>query len=175
MAVDTFASGSALRSEETAERSSVYEQGLFAGAIGAATIALWFLVVDLVNGRPLFTPSVLGTALFQGADAVTAPERVPVSFEMVVVFTWIHVLVFVVLGIAAALLLELAERNQNLGFGIVLFFVVFEFGFVAVTTVFAQPLLETLTLAKVLFGNLLAAAAMGAYFWRAHPRLVIEP
>src|SRR5262245_9657691 len=145
MAVETFAGGSVLDSGDSTDRAAVYEQGFVAGFLGAATIALWFLVVDLVNGRPLFTPSVLGTALFQGGSAVTNPEHVPVSFEMVVVFSWVHILVFIVLGLAASMLLQLAERNHNLGFGIVLLFVVFEFGFVAVTTLFAQPILETLT------------------------------
>ena len=175
MAVDTFAGGSVLRSGESTDRAAAYEQGIVAGVLGASAIALWFLAVDLLNGRPLFTPSILGTALYQGVAAVAAPERVPVSFEMVVVFTWIHLLVFVIIGLAASLLLQLAERDHNLGFGIVLLFVVFEFGFVAVSTVFAQPILEALTLTKVLFGNLLAAGVMAAYFWRRHPGLIIEP
>jgi hypothetical protein len=94
---------------------------------------------------------------------------------MVLFFTWIHLLVFVVIGIAAALLLELAERDRNLGFGILLLFVVFEFGFVAVTAVFAETVLEALPLPRVLIGNLIAAAVMAAYFRRRHSRLVIEP
>ena len=175
MVAETFASGSVLHSGESTDRAAVYEQGLVAGALGATTIALWFLVVDVFDGRPLFTPSILGTALFQGRAAVAVPEHVPVSFEMVVVFTWVHVLVFMLIGLAASLLLDLAERNRNLGFGVVLLFVVFEFGFVAVSTLFAESLLQALTLPQVLLGNLLAAAVMGLYFWRRHPSLVIEP
>lgn len=175
MSVDTFASGSVLRSEESTERTATYEQGLIAGALGAATIALWFFAVDLINGRPFFTPNILGTALLQGVGSVAAPERVPISFETVLVFTWIHVLVFLVIGIAAALLLELAERDRNLGFGIVLFAVIFEYGFVAVTTIFAENVLVALSLTRVLIGNFLAAAAMALYFWRRHPGLVMEP
>src|SRR6185295_9479726 len=102
MAVETFAGGSTLHSEESTDRSAVYEQGLAAGVLGAAAVAIWFLIVDLVAGRPFFTPSILGTALFQGSAAVATPERVPVSLEMVVVFTWIHVLVFVIIGVAAS-------------------------------------------------------------------------
>jgi hypothetical protein len=175
MSVETFASGSVLRSGESTERTAIYEQGLVAGALGAATIALWFFAVDLFNGRPLFTPSMLGTALFQGRAAVASPEHVAVSFEMVVVFTWIHVLVFFLIGIAASLLLELAEHNRNLGFGIVLLFVIFEFGFVAMSTIFAEGVLQALTLTRVLVGNFLAAGVMGLYFWRRHPGLVMEP
>ena len=174
MSVDTFASGSVLRSGES-DRSTTYEQGIVAGALGAATIALWFFAVDLVQGRPLFTPSILGTALYQGSAAVAVPQNVPISFEMVVVFTWIHVLVFMMIGIAASLLLDLAERDRNLGFGIVLLFVVFEVGFAVLSMMFAESVLQALTLPLVLIGNLLAAAAMGLYFWRHHRGLVMEP
>ena len=175
MATDTLASHSPLQRGESSAGPAVYEQGIAAGVLGAAAIALWFFFIDLVQGRPLFTPSVLGTFLFHGGAAVAAPERVPISFQMVVVFTWIHFLVFIVIGIAASLLLDVAERNRNLGFGIVMFFVFFEFGFAAFSTFFAESVLTALTLTKVLLGNLLAAAVMGVYFWRHHQRMVIEP
>lgn len=171
MTMDTTA-GSELRDQDRAD-AAVYEQGFVAGAIGAAVVALWFLAVDAVNGRPLFTPNVLGTALFRGIG--TSATEIPISFEMVFVFTWVHLLVFLVIGLGASLLLDLAERNRNFGFGIVLLFVVFEFGFVALCTLVAEPVLDALTMPLVLLGNLFAAAAMGAYFWRRHPRLVILP
>ena len=104
-----------------------------------------------------------------------APERVPVSFEMVVVFTWVHVLVFLLIGGIAAQLLALADTRPNLGFGVVLFFVIFEFGFIAGSMVFAEEVLRALAWPAILIGNLMAAAAMGAYFWRRHPDLQIAP
>lgn len=64
-------------------RSKVYEEGIVAGLIGAATIAIWFLILDTIQGRPLYTPTVLGIALFRGGAALAAPESLPVSFEMV--------------------------------------------------------------------------------------------
>jgi hypothetical protein len=94
---------------------------------------------------------------------------------MVVVYTWVHGLAFCVIGGLASRLLALAERNVNFGFGIVLFFVIFEFGFVAAAFLFAEPILHALTWPAVLMGNLLAAAAMGLYFWRHHLNLSIEP
>jgi hypothetical protein len=57
----------------------------------------------------------------------------------------------------------------------VLLFVIFEFGFVAVTMVLAEDVLQALAWPAVLVGNLLAAAVMGTYFWRRHPNLHIEP
>jgi hypothetical protein len=155
--------------------SGVYGEGIVAGLLGAATIALWFLIVDTVNGRPLYTPTVLGTAVFRGGAGLDHPETLPISFEMVMAFTWVHALVFAAVGGIAARLLAFAEHTANVGFGIVLLFVIFEFGFVALTMVVAEQVLHSLAWPAVLVGNLLAAAVMGAYFWRRHPNLNIEP
>jgi hypothetical protein len=160
---------------QSADLSQTYQEGIIAGALGAATIAVWFLIVDILAGRPLYTPTVLGTALFRGGAGLAAPETLPISFEMVMIFTWVHFLVFGVVGGIAARLLAVAESTPNMGFGLVLLFVVFEFGFVAVTMVFAEPVLRALAWPAVLVGNLLAAGAMTYYFWRRHPNLVIEP
>jgi hypothetical protein len=156
-------------------RDRLFQDGLVAGVIGAATIAVWFLVIDVVRGRPLYTPAILGTALFRPAELAASPDAVPVSIEMVLVYTWVHGLVFCVLGGVASWLLSKADTNPNLGFGVLLLFVVFEFGFLVVAMLFAEPVLQALTWPAVLLGNLLAAAAMGVYFWRRHPALTIWP
>ena len=168
------------RREEPTEATAgqterIYQEGLVAGLIGAAVIAVWFLILDTTAGRPLHTPTILGTAIFRGGQGLSAPESVPVSLEMVVLYTWVHALVFCVIGGIAARLLAVAERQPNVGFGILLVFVVFEFGFVVVTLLFAEPVLQALTWPAVLGGNLLAALAMGTYFWRRHPALEIFP
>ncbi len=148
--------------------SRTYEEGIVAGLIGATVIALWFFVLDALHGRPLYTPTVLGTALFGSA-------RESNPFEMALMFTWVHVLVFAVLGGIAARLLALAERDPNYGFGILLLFVVFEFGFVVVGMFFAADVVASLSWPSILIGNLLAAAAMALYFRRRHPNLRISP
>jgi hypothetical protein len=90
-------------------------------------------------------------------------------------YTWVHGLAFCVIGGLASKLLELAEHNFSVGFGILLLFVVFEFGFVVAALVFAEPILHALAWPTVLVGNFLAAGAMAVYFWRHHPNLMIEP
>jgi len=167
-----FAHGPTARESEL---SGVYGEGIVAGLLGAATIALWFLILDTINGRPLFTPTVLGTAVFRGGAGLDHPDALPISMEMVLAFTWVHAMLFAAIGGVAARLLAFAEHTANVGFGIVLLFVIFEFGFVAVTMVFAEDVLSTLAWPSVLVGNLLAAGVMGAYFWRHHPNLRIEP
>jgi hypothetical protein len=150
------------------EMSRTYEEGIIAGLIGAAVIALWFFLLDALHGRPLYTPTVLGTALFGSA-------RESNPFEMAIMFTFVHVLVFAMLGGLAARLLALAERDANYGFGILLLFVVFEFGFVIAGMFFAEDVLASLSWPAILVGNLLAAAAMAVYFRRHHPNLLINP
>ena len=86
-----------------------------------------------------------------------------------------HLLVFLLIGVAASHLLALAERQASLGFGIVLLFVVFEFGFLLACTLFAEPVLQALAWPHVMIGNALAACAMAVFFWRRHPHLVIRP
>jgi len=154
---------------------STYEEGLVAGLLGAATIAVWFLILDSLAGRPFRTPTILGTAIFRGGQGLTSPDGVPVSFEMVLLYTWIHALVFWVIAGVAARLLRVAERQPNAGVGILLLFVVFEFGFVVAALMFAEAVLHALTWPAILGGNLLAALVMGVYFWRRHPDLQIFP
>jgi len=153
----------------------LFQEGIVAGIIGAVTVALWFLVVDVVHGRPLYTPTVLGTALF-GRGAVLGPlDTLPVSLDMVLMFTWVHGMAFAALGGIAALLLGMAEEHPSVGFGVLLLFVVLEFGFTVTAMVFAAPVLKLLTWPAVLVANLLAAAAMGAYFWLRHPKMRVSP
>jgi hypothetical protein len=175
MTARTDVSGRVVPGQEERASAAVYTEGLLAGVAGAATVAAWFLLLDSIAGRPFFTPSLLGTALVHGGAEIAAPETLPVNMEMVVNFTWMHVLAFMVIGLAASKLLEQAERDPNLGFGILLLFVVFEFGFIAVFSNVASEVLEAISWPSILVGNLLAAAAMGLVFWRRHPRLVIRP
>ena len=113
MATPTTAS-STPQATPSAVDSRVYQEGLIAGILGALTVALWFLVVDMMHGRPFYTPTVLGTALFgRGAWPATL-ETLPPSLEMVAMFTWVHVLAFAVIGVVAAYLIAVAERNPSL-------------------------------------------------------------
>jgi hypothetical protein len=159
----------------TLDATQVYQEGMIAGVLGALTIALWFLLLDTLSGRPLWTPTVLGTALFRGGAELGTPGTLPVSVEMVLMFTWVHGLVFIALGGIAARLLDHVERHPSSGFGVLLLFVVFQFGFIVVATFFATPALRVLSSWSILVANLLAAAAMTAYFRRRHPDIRVSP
>src|SRR5690349_6256693 len=80
--------------------AGAYADGILAGLVGAATIALWFLALDSLHGRPFYTPTVLGTALFRTSGLEALPSVAP-DFELVLGFTWVHMLAFLLIGVAA--------------------------------------------------------------------------
>ena len=175
MQVQTDSTGTSVTVSSASEISRLYLEGVIAGISGAAIIAIWFLILDTFNGRPLYTPTVLGTALFGRGEGLSSPESMKVSWEMTLMYTWVHGMVFVVIGGSVSYLLRLAEKNPDLGFGIILLFVVLEFGFIGAAFIFAEPILHALAWPMVLIGNLLAAAGMAGYFWLRHPKLMIRP
>ena len=56
-------------SQASRDVTRLYQEGLIAGLVGAATVAIWFLIIDTIQGRPLYTPAVLGAALFHRGAA----------------------------------------------------------------------------------------------------------
>ena len=156
-------------------RAMVYWDGFIAGIIGAAIIAVWFLFLDAVIRSPFYTPTVLGTALYWGAEDLASTEGVQVSLRLTLMYTGVHGLAFIVLGEIAACLLLFAEKKPNLRTGMLLLFVILEFGFVGMAFVFAERVLHEIAWPAVVVGNLLAAAGMAVYFWLRHPNLIIRP
>ena len=155
--------------------SRVYQEGIVAGILGGLTVAVWFLVIDMMHGRPFYTPTVLGTSLFSRGVWPATLETLSPSFEMVAMFTWVHLLAFVVIGVVVAHLITMVERNPSLGFGIVLLFVILEACFTVATMIVAEPVLRALTWQAILIANFLAAAVIAGYFWLRHPTLQMRP
>jgi hypothetical protein len=149
-------------------RRSVVREGVRAGAIGAAIVAGWFLLLDIARGSPLFTPALLGSAIFQGA---TSPDTLAVSAGAVLGYTVLHVLAFVAFGIVAASLLAASEEEPPAFIAFVVLFAAFEVFFFAVLGAFGRSLLGALVWWAIFTGNLLASAGMLWYLLRAHPRL----
>lgn len=152
-----------------AVRRMTYLDGLIAGIIGATIIALWFLFLDAVTRLPLYTPTVLGTGLFVGPDDLTGAEKMQVSLKLTLLYSGVHGLVFIVLGVIAAYFLASVKRNVGIGASILLLFLVLELGFVGTTFFFAAPVLDELEWSMVLLGNLLAAAGMASYLRLRNP------
>ena len=143
-------------------------EGFIAGLIGAGGVALWFLIVDTINGRPFYTPAMLGSAVFWG---LRDPTQVQIAFSTVIGYTMIHVIAFWMVGTLAAALAALVDSVPSTLFLVVVFFGIFEVGFYILVATAAQSLLGALAWTSVAIGNGLAAVGMGYYLWRVHPHI----
>ena len=90
--------------------SRYLREGIIAGLIGAAIVAVWFLIYDAAQGRPFRTPALLGAATFQG---VANPAAVPVTTELVVQYTVLHGVVFAMIGVLIAYLIVSSQREPS--------------------------------------------------------------
>jgi hypothetical protein len=151
-----------------ASNSRYLREGIIAGLIGAAIVAVWFLIYDAARGHPFRTPALLGAATFRG---VQNPADVPTSASLVVQYTVLHGVVFAMIGVLIAYLVVAAQRQPS---RLLLMFIVlmcFEVFFLAVVTWLAHPVLNELTWWAILVGNALAAAGMLIYFFVGHRAL----
>lgn len=100
----------------------VVVDGLVGGVIAGAVVALWFFVVDAVQGQLFRTPAVLAYLFF-------ARESLDVTVELVTLYTVLHLGAFACLGLASAVALEALEAPPSLligaAFGVLLLDLVF--------------------------------------------------
>jgi hypothetical protein len=87
----------------------VLPEGVEAGLIGGLAVAAVFFVRDVWIGEPLHTPSLLGTLLVSGADAVRTQAPVVGAAAFYHAF---HFLAWVALGFAGSALMAHAERTR---------------------------------------------------------------
>lgn len=154
----------------------VLGRGIVTGLIGAGTVALWFLLIDLVGGRPLFTPAALGSALFLGAGDEGA---VQINAGTVAAYTFLHLAAFVVTGVVLTWLSERVEKTPEIWLLTLMALIVVEAGFVGVAAATAGWVVGALGVWTVVVANLLAVTAMGFWIWKTHPglreKLVAQP
>jgi hypothetical protein len=143
----------------------VFREGLVAGMLGAAAVAIWFLIVDTAAGVPLRTPALLGAAVLEG---LRDPSALVISWPLVLKYTLIHGAAFAFFGWLMAGLLALADREPRLLYAFVMLFCCFEVFFLALIMILAEWLFETLPWWNIVAGNVLAALVMLAYFFRGH-------
>ena len=143
--------------------------GIVAGLIGAAAIAVWFLIVDTIAGHPFRTPAALGNGLL---DVFGTPDATDSMLTFVLVYTIFHFGAFMFVGLLAALIVHLAKREPSILLGFVVLFVATEIGFYGFTGLLHEASsLKSLAWYQVMLGNLIAASAMGYYFWHTHREL----
>lgn len=144
-------------------------EGVIAGVLGAVTIAVWFLLVDVFHGHALFTPATLGRGMLSLFGPVPAGANIAL---LVIAYTIVHFAAFIVVGLVAALIVDVANREPSILIGFVVLFAAIEVGFYALVGLLQQATpLGSLAWYNVMIGNVLAAAVMGTYLLRTHPVL----
>ena len=140
---------------------------IYVGGIGGGIVALFFLLYDVVAHRgALFTPSLIGSVLFDGAD----PSRVQ-SVDMMAVakYTAVHFIAFGAAGIGFSLVTHLAElRARHPALVIAFAFLVLELGFWLGTRLVLPGVLIRIGVLPVAAANLLAAVGVGLFLVISH-------
>ena len=152
-----------------ASTGDILLDGLFTGMIGALTVAAWFFLLDLIGGRPLYTPALLGSVLLHGSGA-TAQAATIAPLE-VAAYTAFHFVVFLAVGTALSYLMTLFERVPMVGFVLLVLFLCLQVGFFGLDVALGAQLMGRLRVWTVVVANVLAAGTMGLYLWKRHPRI----
>jgi len=149
-------------------RSRYIREGIIAGLIGAAIVAVWFLIYDAAHGRPLRTPALLGAATFQGAPN---PAAVPITTHLIVQYSVLHGVVFAMIGVLIAYLIVSSQREPSRLLILFIALMCFEVFFLALLVWLAHPVLGEVAWWGILGANALAAFGMLLYFFVGHRAL----
>jgi hypothetical protein len=137
----------------------------YSGALGGSAIALLFLILDAVRGEALFTPSLLGTALFTGADAATVAT---VRLDMVAYFSAVHFAAFFTLGgIASRLYVDTDALRGRVGRLAVVIFVLMTGALFAADLLLMSGAVSRVGIVPVLVANAVTAGVMASFIGRA--------
>jgi hypothetical protein len=143
----------------------------FAGLGGAAALMVYHAFADLLSGPFLYTPSLMGSALFRGEVPAAAAGA---QLEMVAAYTALHVGAFVGLAYLTVMLQRNFKGVLPSGFALVgltavAVFFTLEAYMIGMATVIEPALFDLLSRADVAIGNAIAAlvVAGGLHVQRA--------
>jgi hypothetical protein len=158
---------STLDSRERADLEAIEfrRHGILAGLFGALLLAVWFFVIDVMRGHPLFTPTLLMRALLAGSVSPDANEIEP-SVGATLMFTCVHGLAFAAIGFTVAEFLRFFDLVHSRSLMIVLLFGALCIAFFTFGIVFAVVGPHGITMRDAFAGNALAAFGMAGYLGR---------
>jgi hypothetical protein len=152
------------------EQHRTLREGVVAGALAATAVAIWFLVLDTVAGRPFATPAMLGASL---SSLFAVPAAVPTATASSVLgYTAFHYAAFAVAGLIGATVMNNAEEEPSVLIGFFILFIAFEIGWYGLSAILARSEhFGQLAWYQVFLANLIAAGTIGTYLFRRHPGL----
>jgi hypothetical protein len=150
-----------------AERShSIASEGTDVGIIGGLAVAIWFLILDSIAGRPLMTPSLLGQVVLMGDST---PDTSNIVFGAILLYTAFHFVVFALIGMGLVALVHWGTENPIVRYALLPVFLAFEVIFYGLLEVLSERTGELFPFWAVVTANTLAAISMGLYLWIRHP------
>jgi hypothetical protein len=150
------------------QEHSTIAEGIGTGLIGAAVVALWYVLWDLATGRPLYTFDALGRIFI---DAEIPPTGGPTDLGAVLGFLLLLLILSALAGLGLTLLTHLAARNPALRMGVWLGLVIAFCYLLGLTHMLNLWTGGRLPLWEVIGGATLGVATMAGVLWRRHPRL----
>ena len=136
----------------------------YGGALGGSVIAMFFLIMDALRGQALYTPSMMGTALF--LDTIVPGVRI----DMVALFSIVHFAAFFALGGVASWLHLTREsvRGRAVVLGATIFGLLTAALFLG-NWLLMDGVVAAIGVVEVLIANALTAVAMAAFITKALP------
>lgn len=147
----------------------VSEDGVLTGVVGAAVVSLVFLLLDFANGRPFFTPSLLGSVIFRGQQVSDLGDPDP---AMIFAYTGLHGLAFLLVGFLLAVLFREFEKHPKLGLELLVVLLVFEGLLMGVEVTVFPALVGELGAWAVATANIASLIAMFAFLAYRQPQAI---
>ncbi len=146
----------------------VIYDGLITGLIGAAAVAVSFLIKDLLAQAPLHTPATLGSALLLGASG---PDEIQLNVAVIGAYTFLHISVFAGVGMMFAWLAERVEHTPDFWIRGAAVLLLLEGMFLGTVGMMSGWIMQDLGWITVLVSNVVAVLAMGMWMLRSRPEL----
>jgi hypothetical protein len=149
-------------------RYPILFEGLATGLVGAATVAIWFLIVDLLAGSPLHTPAALGSAVLLNAANATEIE---LNLGVMLAYSILHLSVFVAVGIAFSWLVQRLQGAPAFGARALAILLALEGLFIGSVGMASGWIVQEIGWVTILGANGLAVTGMSLWIWQHHPDL----
>lgn len=140
------------------------------GALGASVVALSFLVLNLLMGRPaLETPASLGTLMLYGADAFDI--GVQYSVATILSYTAVHLAAFVGLGYGMSFAGSRMKKYPAWSAFFLLLSAVVVGPMIGATTAAGEIMGVEIRASQIALAHFLAILSMSLWMWRNSPAL----
>jgi hypothetical protein len=141
-----------------------------AGALGAAVVWLWILLIGAINGTPLRLATLIGSGLTHIVRVPSAPEWVAV-----VVFTIFHFVVWLGIAEVMTVVLRVAVHTPAVLLLAAVVTILLLLALVGITMIFASDGLGAgFAWLAIYAGSILGLATTAWYILRCHPEVRTE-